>query len=561
MIAADLPEHAIDALFDDVAVDGPGAAIGIYHRGELVFAKGYGLADLESGLPITPQTPFQVGSVSKQFTAFAIALLASEGTVDLDADVRDYLPYIPDFEDTITVRHLILHTSGLRNHLMLLQLGGQSMEGRITQQQIVNLVARQQTLNFPPGTDYAYSNTGYTLLAEIIFAVTGQTLRELTTERIFAPLGMRRTFFFDDVTEIVPQRANSYTIRREEGGRESGGWARSPLNNDNAGPGSLFTTVQDLTAWASNFIDPMVGDEALIEQVRTSGALDDDTPLNYGFGLERGEINGRAVLSHMGSDAAFRSMFAHFPEHGFAVAILANTELDLMKKVGNVADLYLPATTAAARTVLDENSGMDLSRFTGTYLPAYGTMCRLEVREGALFCYSGRGGSQKLTARVDGTLDFGSPGGQSFIPVQDADGQVTGLDVPQVGYGSALHLRRLPTSDAPPNDLAEYAGDYRSPELDINYSITVEGDVLVVGHVWSNRPLKLTPVLADRFESPGNRATFTLKAIAVFQRNSEGRIDGLLLHTAGDRDIRFDRVGDARSPAPAASTRAQGVWG
>lgn len=559
---AAVEEPGIDALFaDDVAVDGPGAAVGIYHRGELVLAKGFGLADLESGQPITPQTPFHVASVSKQFTAFAIALLAWEGAIDLDADVRDYLPYVPDFGDTISLRHLIFHTSGLRNHLMLLQLGGQSVDGRITQQQIVNLVARQQRLNFPPGTDYAYSNTGYTLLAEIVYRATGQTLRQFATERIFAPLRMERTFFLDDVTEIVPRRANSYTKRRDQNGQEHGGWARAPLNTDYAGPGSLLTTVADLTGWARNFVDPVVGDEALIEQVCTSGTLDDGTAINYAFGLERGDINGRVAVSHTGSDAAFRSVFAHFPEHDFAVAILANTELALTKKVGAIADRYLPAVTATHAQAPAPDTGADLSRFVGTYLPAHGTSLRLEVRDDALVCHSGRGEPQKLVVRIDGTLDFGSPGGQSLIPVVDAAGQVIGLSGRQVGYGHPVHLQRDAVPEAPPTDLAEYAGDYRSPELDITYSLNVQDGTLMAEHLWSNLPLALSPVVPDRFESPGDRSTFALKMIPVFQRDPEGRIEGLQMHTAGDRNIHFDRVGDARPPAPAASIRAWGTWG
>lgn len=151
MTAVNVSGHAIDALFDDVEVNGPGAAVGIYHRGRPTLTRGYGLADLESGLPITPQTSFHAASVSKQFTAFAIALLAQEGAIDLEADVRDYLPYVPDFGSTITVRHLILHTSGLRNQVTLLLLGRQGVESRTTQQHVVNLVARQRTLNFPRG--------------------------------------------------------------------------------------------------------------------------------------------------------------------------------------------------------------------------------------------------------------------------------------------------------------------------------------------------------------------------------------------------------------------------
>lgn len=188
--------RAVDAVFAEYRPDAPGAAVSIYQGGKLIFSKGYGLADLEAGTPLTARTPIHVASVSKQFTAFAVALLAREGKADLDADVRTYLPWMPQFsEGIITVRHLILHTSGLRDQWALFTLGGQEMQSRLRQQQIVNMVARQRSLNFTPGVEYSYSNTGYTLLAEVVKAVSGQTLREFTTEHMFKPLHMDSTFF------------------------------------------------------------------------------------------------------------------------------------------------------------------------------------------------------------------------------------------------------------------------------------------------------------------------------------------------------------------------------
>lgn len=473
------------------------------------------------------------------------------------------MPYVPGFGSTITVRHLILHTSGLRNYYMLLSLGGQSMEGqgRITQQQVVNLVSRQEAINFPPGSDYAYNNTGYVLLAEIVFRVTGQTLRDFTTERIFTPLKMERSFFFDDVTEIVPHRANSYTRRRYTDGQEAGGWARMPLNFEDIGAGGLFSTVEELARWAGNFVEPVIGDRTLVEQMCTNGALDDGTPINYGFGLEHGEINGHTTVSHTGSDAAFRSTLVHFPDHDFAVAILANTELNLMSKVEAIAEHCLPEVAVDTPSPLNEDTNADLSRFTGTYVPAAGITIRLEVHDASLVCHAGRGEPRKLIARIDGGLDFGSPGAQSLIPIRDAAGNVTGLEGAQTGHGIPQRWQRIEVHETPTTSLAEYAGEYRSSELDITYSIHTEDGRLLLGHLWRNRPLALSPVLPDRFESPGNRFAFELMMTLIFQRNAEGRIDGLLMHTVRDRNIRFDRVSNARVPLPTASTQAWGTWG
>lgn len=548
--ATDAREAAIDALFAEQAGAGnPGGAVGVYQDGRRVFAKGYGLADLEAGTPITPQTPFHVASVSKQFTAFAIALLASEGQVDLDGDIRSYLPYVPDFGHTITVRHLILHTSGLRDQWSLFGIGGQDMDGRLTQQQIVNMVARQQALNFPPGTEYLYCNTGYTLLAEIVHAVSGQTLREFTTERIFGPLGMERTFFFDDVTEVVPARAHAYAPRQDENGKDVGGWQRDLLNYDNAGATSLFTTVEDLTKWAGNFAHPTVGDAALIEQVTTNGTLDDGTPIDYGFALVRGELKGRATISHSGADAGFRAVFVHYPEHDFAVALTANTPFDLLAKVAAIADLYLPPVEQPEPVMPAEDTTTDLSRFAGVYVTPYATALRLQIGDDGLYHHGNWGEPRKLVLREDGRLDFGEPHLQAFKPVLDADGQVIALDETGSDEAPRQRLQRFEPFDVDAATLAGFSGDYHSEELDITYSVTVEGGMLKVRSLWTNRPVELRPVLPDRFES----TTWGLGTI-VFQRDGAGRIDGLLVHNGRARDIRLDRTGPARPPVPSAST-------
>ncbi|RBP67148.1 CubicO group peptidase (beta-lactamase class C family) [Brevibacterium sanguinis] len=554
-------ESAIDSLFADVAVDEPGAAVGIYHRGELMFAKGYGLADLEGFRPITARTPFHVASVSKQFTAFSIALLAGEGRVDLNADVREYLPYVPAFGETITVRHLILHTSGLRNHITLSLLSGHGDEVRMTQQQVLNLVVRQNSLNFRPGTDYAYSNTGYVLLAEIVFAATGRTLREFCAEQIFAPLGMKSTFFVDDITEVGPFRASSYTRRRDEYGHDTGEWARALLNFDNVGSSGLLTTVEDLALWSRNLVNPVVGDKDCIEQLCGGGTLDDGTPINYGFGLERGAIAGREAFSHTGSDAAFRSVFTHFPDHEFTVAILANTELGLLSKVSAIADLYLPEAEPEVQEPPIEDTEADLSGWVGVYAPPHDISRRLELRDGSLFHRLGSREPQRLTARADGTLDFGSPRLQSLVPILDADGRVIGIEIPQPGSGASQVLPRVSVPDHLNVDLAEYVGDFRSPELDITYNIGIEDGGLVTCHLWSNRLSgKLSPVLPDRFEYPGDRLRRQLKMIVEFLRDDSGRIDSLILNAGGERDIRFKRV-DSTSPLlPQASIRARGTW-
>ena len=262
---------------------------------------------------------FNLASVSKHFTAFAIALLAREGKIDLDADIRRYLPYMPDFGHVVTVNHLIHHTSGLRTSEILFELGGQDIGGVVHQAQIPQLAARQRELNFEPGSEYLYCNLAYSLLPEIVKAVTGKSFREFTRERIFEPLGMQRTLVQDDSSEIIPKRAQSYTK-----GEDGKGWVRALENYDVIGATGLMSNVQDMLKWAGNFAHPSVGDARLIEQIGAPGRLADGTPINYGFGLARQKFAGHEALMHTGSSAGYATLFAYFPKDDFAVAILMN---------------------------------------------------------------------------------------------------------------------------------------------------------------------------------------------------------------------------------------------
>ncbi|MBL8267469.1 serine hydrolase domain-containing protein, partial [Steroidobacter sp.] len=358
----------VDAIFAEYARPGsPGVAVGIYRGGKQIYSAGYGYADLASNVAITPHTPFQIASTSKQFAAFSAVLLERDGKLDLDADLRDYLPYVPDFGRKITPRHLIYHTSGLRDQWDLFLLGGRSMSDRLRQSQIVTMVKRQRGLNFAPGAGFEYSNTGYTLLAELVGAVSGQTLREFSDTRIFRPLGMRDTFFSDDLSEIIPNRAHSYEQR-------DGKWHLAPLNYETVGATGLYATVEDLLRWAANFTRPVVGDAALIREFSEMGKLDDGSAIPYGFGLKRMTFSGHEAVYHNGSDAAFRSQFAYFPEQDFAVVLLANNGMNLQPAFEKVIAAYLPAaTTQNSLPALTTPEPSLVDALQGTYLTPGGS--------------------------------------------------------------------------------------------------------------------------------------------------------------------------------------------
>jgi CubicO group peptidase (beta-lactamase class C family) len=331
------PEAKVDQLFANWdRLDSPGAALAVVKDGSVVYKSGYGSANLEHNIPITPTTVFDIASVSKQFAGIAIAMLIEEGKISLDDDIHKYLPEVPDFGRAITVSHLVHHTSGIRDWVQSLAIAGWRMDDVITFEHIMKMVRHQKELNFDPGEEHLYSNTNYNLLAEIVARVTGQAFREYTDTVIFKPLGMTNTHFHDDHEMVVKNRASSYYPSRGNGFKIS-------VNNLMAlGSSSLYSTVEDMARWVINFDEPRVGDAAVIEQMRQQGVLNNGETVNYSFGLAVGKYKELMTVSHSGSWAGFRSHLIHFPEQRFGVVILSNLAgIDTGSLARQVTDIYL----------------------------------------------------------------------------------------------------------------------------------------------------------------------------------------------------------------------------
>jgi CubicO group peptidase (beta-lactamase class C family) len=330
-------QAAIDAIFADYDhADSPGCALAVVRDRRIVYQRGYGSANLDYGIPNGPEMIYYVGSVSKQFTAAAIAILAQEGRIDLDHEVRRYIPELPDYGARLTVRHLVHHTGGLRDIYTLMDLSGIRMQDVLTDEEALGLITRQNELNFAPGTDYLYSNSGYWLLGQIVQRVTGKRLSAYAEEKIFRPLGMHDTHFHDQRDRTIRNRVMSY-------GGSRGDYRVTYLGNfDKVGAGGLYTTLADLARWDANFYDPKVGGAAFLQTMHTRGVLRSGEPIAYAFGINVQRRRGLEMVRHAGSLMGFRADLVRYPTERFSVITLCNHgAIDPSALADRVTELYL----------------------------------------------------------------------------------------------------------------------------------------------------------------------------------------------------------------------------
>jgi CubicO group peptidase (beta-lactamase class C family) len=495
-------------------------------EGKVIYARGYGRASLEYAAPITPQTIFHVASISKQFTAFAIALLADEGALSLDDDVRSHLPDVPDFDSPITLRHLVHHTSGLRDQWELLTLAGWRWDDVITTADILDLVSHQRELNFRPGDEYAYCNTGYTLLAEVIARASGLSFRAFCAERIFKPLGMQSTHFHDDHTEIVPNRAYSYDPHE-------GGYRHAVLSYATAGATSLFTTVEDLARWSVNLLDGAVGGPAVLMQIQERGVLNDGTLLPYAFGLMISDRHGQRIIEHAGGDAGFRAHFLLYPDRQLAVIVLANIgNFDPVGTAHAIADRFLEQAAPAPAVEEEPAETVDsemLKKYTGMFYSATTGQTRIiELRDTGLSLGPGPGHTLRLAE--EGVLQIVRIPHIRLRMLIQAESELPRLSE-EIGLLPPIIYSAVTPASYTSEQLASFAGTYHSEELGIAYTITIEEGKLTV------RRRKHSPTTFE----PASADVFTGIVGLRFTRDGAGAIDGFLVSTGRVRNIRFAR--------------------
>jgi CubicO group peptidase (beta-lactamase class C family) len=367
--------HAVDRVFADFTVAGsPGCALGVFRDGRIIYAKGYGLANVEENVPITPQTVFDIGSTSKQFTAASILLLEKQGKLSARDDVRKYIPELPDYGAPITLLNLLNHTSGLRDYLTLMELAGINIDGVTTDDDALAIIARQKRLNFPPGSDYLYSNSGFFLLSVIVKRTSGKSLREFAQENIFTPLDMTHTQYRDDHTALIPNRALAYTLK------DNGAYALDVSYFEQTGDGAVHTTVDDLQRWDENFYSAKIGGEKFLADLQEQGKLTNGKTLDYAKGLAIGEYRGLRAVAHAGSWGGYRAQLLRFPDQHFSVACLCNVgNANTTRLAHGVAEVYLgslmkPAEAAPAEKKPESKpaealklSGAELAAYAGEY--------------------------------------------------------------------------------------------------------------------------------------------------------------------------------------------------
>lgn len=525
----------VDAIF--APWDGrttPGCAVAISRNGAPDYARGYGMANLEHDIPITPRSIFPAASLAKQFIAFSVGLLAQEGKLSTGDDIRKYVPEIPDYGRTITIAHLIHHTSGLREQGQLLNLAGWRGADLYTEEDILRVLSRQRRLNFQPGSEIVYTNAAYTLLGVIVRRVSGQSLRAFAENRIFAPLGMADTHFGDDHTEIVPRRASAYSPRT------GGGWSENVPYGTALG---LFTTAGDLLKWEQNLVDARVGGPALVAWMQTSGRLSDGTETGYGGGLILGDYRGLRTVRHDGFDGGYRAEAVLFPEQGLAIVALCNAAtVEPTDRTRRVADLYLgdqmrsPALAPAVSA-----SDAEQSAWAGVYWsPSTDEVVKIEWKDGAL-------------------RQIGSP--TPFVPIGDGVFRPSDLPhewrfvppapgappdaQPELHIRDAWRTRRVfRRVTAPLPDLAAlsaFAGRYHSEETEMTYTVQVSDGRLRL--TWPRQyDVALEAIGGDRFV--GSRGTVT------FTRTASGDVSGLTISNRRLRRLVADRVRSEAAAQP-----------
>jgi CubicO group peptidase (beta-lactamase class C family) len=504
--------------------DSPGCALGVIRDGEFIYRKGYGMASLELGVPLSSASVFYMGSVAKQFTAASVILAAEQGYLSLDDNVRKYIPELPDYGQPITLRQMLHHTSGFRDYVGLLELSGRNLLDVHPTAELLDLIARQRALNYNPGAEFLYSNTNYYLLAEVVKRATRKPLSVFAAENIFQPLGMTHTRFYDDATVVVPGRIPAYAPG--ENGSFLVAWS---TNYDLVGNGGLMSSVDDLLLWDRNFYENRLGKGTLLKEMLTPGVLNGGKQISYALGLRIETYRGLPIVEHGGDRFGYHTNILRFPEKHFTVLCLCNLSGANPPRLSRkVADIYLEKSLQpAAVPPKPQDAGVtNPGLFAGEYLDS-NDHSRLSFADsgGVLIIVNG------ASLQSIGPNRFTTPSG-SIIAFDSSNSMMSvTVDTPDMVRFTGTKIERVRVGDA---DLAAYAGTYASEELDATYKLSVENGSLMLRTNW-NPARKLVPLVRDEFEA-GDFGTL------VFHREAGNRISGLSVFGSRIRNLTFEKI-------------------
>ena len=527
-----IPQQAsIDSIFSSWnSPDSPGGSVGIIKEGKLVFAKGYGSANLDYNIPNESQTVFRIGSTSKQFTAACIILLSQQGKLSLEDKLIKFFPDFPAYANDITIRHLLNHTSGIRDYLILARLSGLGSEDYYTDQIVEKWLTNQKELNFSPGDEYLYSNSGFWLLGQIVENASGVTMAEYAEENIFIPLEMNDTHFHNNHKQIVKNRASGYRPNRQ------GGDSISMTTLDMIGDGGIFTTVEDLAKWDASFYTSKILNKNFWKKMTQVGTLNNGEELTYASGLGVTTYKGLKITQHGGSMVGYRSEMIRFHEAQFSVIILANrADANPTRMAYKIADLFLKNEYKKEKSMESINSDSE----EVSLKPISFTKEKLQGFEGEY--WSSRNKISRKLEVINDTLNYVRGNGRAtqMFPISNDKFQMIGPKVPIVlEVNSTVNPKEFtmklpneplstfvaytPLTSYSASDLDTYSGDYYCAELDVVYTLKTEEDGIML-YINGNSVGSVEQVMKDllsrnsrmTFEFNENRDMFRLSMLRV----------------------------------------------
>lgn len=515
-------ERAFEKAAKAVAMPAPGCAVGVSLNGESVFEKAFGLAEMEHNVPNTPQTIFESGSVAKQFTASALVLLQQDGKLNIDDPVKKYIPELPDYGSPLTVRHMLNHTSGIRDWFAVRALSGEGAgEHIVTQQMIFDTIVRQKGLDFKPGAEYSYSNSGYQLAAMIVERVSKQKFADFVAERIFKPLGMKNTGYRDDFQRITPGRAQAYSKSGD------GPWRLNMPMMTAHGGGGMLTTIGDWLRWNA-MLDAKAWNASLVDSLETQGVLNNGQKISYALGLTVGSYKGNKQVAHGGATAGYRTFLARFPDNDLSIAVMCNgTAPDSNALANSIADEILgpfPVPPQAANT--DKLPIQGPERYLGLWKNERNrTATRISLNNGEL-----RFGNTPLRAMPDGSMMLGA---NKLTFTYDAAGKPTSFDA--TGGGDTIRFSAQADWQPSASDLAAFNGDWYSDEAEAKVKFSADGQNASLSIRYSPK-LVLKPLYKDCFTDGEGQLVW-------FDRDSSSKPIKMHIGSGRMRDMPFVRTG------------------